>query len=284
MNLEHIDIDYDIEKLAECLHKYPDITTKVLETFKTKYINMSNFARMYLVSPEKIERIFNSSCTFDEIVTRLSFDNLDYALELVENYNKMEIEPSRIPFLLSNYKEISVRDVKKLRKTIGLTNFSRLSDSDLSIACKFVDLYKKVNINEIPISSKKAILRLLVSSNIELFNISDEIQQLFPLLPKTQKEYCDLLPSIVRSMGIETNVLTPNQVASFDQSLTDLSGSLAKISDADFANLRITQEYSKDDFIRNVLKIVKDLPTNERQKVYDYFGFELHNNKGNQKL
>lgn len=282
LNLEHIDIDYDIEKLAECLHKYPDITTKVLETSKINYINMSNFARMYLVSPEKIERIFNSGCTFDEIVARLSFDNLDYALELVENYNKMEIEPSRIPFLLSNYKEISVHDVKRLRKTIGSTNFSRLSDSDLSIACKFVDLYKKVNINEIPIEGKKEALRALIACNEGLFNLSPEMQKMFPMLPTDRDAYCSLLPSIVRSLGIETNVLTPNQVASFDQSLTDLSGSLAKISDADFANLRITQEYSKDDFIRNVLKIVKDFPTNERQKVYDYFGFELHHNNGNQ--
>ena len=30
------------------------------------------------------------------------------------------------------------------------------------------------------------------------------------------------------------------------------------------------------------MSIVKDLPANERQKVYDYFGFELHHNKKNQ--
>lgn len=108
------------------------------------------------------------------------------------------------------------------------------------------------------------------------------MQKMFPMIPTDRDAYCSLLPSIVRSLGIETNTLTTAQTTKFNQSLTDLSGSLAKISDADFADLRITQEYSKDDFIRNVLKIVKDLPTKERQKVYDYFGFELHHNKGNQ--
>ena len=157
-----------------------------------------------------------------------------------------------------------------------------MSNEEKIIAAQCINLYGVRNINEIPIEGKKDALRRLVACNEGLFNISPKMQKMFPILPTNREAYCSLLPSLVRSLGIETKTLTPNQIVKFNQSLTDLSGTLAKISDSNFANLEITQEYSKDDFISNVLKIVKDLPRNERQKVYDYFGFELHHDKGNQ--
>ena len=33
----------------------------------------------------------------------------------------------------------------------------------------------------------------------------------FPLIPKNQEEYCTLLPQLVKSLGIETNELRPDQ-------------------------------------------------------------------------
>ena len=125
-------------------------------------------------------------------------------------------------------------------------------------------------------------LKNLVSLNAGLFNVSAKIKAMFPLLPTNLESYCELLPSIVRSLGIETNTLSQAQVTSFNKSLSSLSDVLAKVSDEDFANLKITQEYTKEDFIQNVLRIVKDMDRAERQKVYDYFGFELHHNKKTQ--
>ena len=184
--------------------------------------------------------------------------------------------------LVENYGKVSYKQFRKLMRVVGQQNLDKLDSSELPIACQLVDMYGRTNINEIPIEAKKDVLRGLVSCNSELFNISDTMKKMFPLLPANQAEYCALLPSIVRSLGIETNTLTPKQVGEFNQSLRNLSGSLEKISDTDFANLKITQEYSKDSFISNVLDIVKDLTPAERQKVYDYFGFELHHNKNNQ--
>jgi HD superfamily phosphodiesterase len=43
--------------------------------------------------------------------------------------------------------------------------------------------------------------------------------------------------------------------------------------------MTINQEYPKSDFINDTFNIIKDLSPSERQKVYDYFGFELHKNK-----
>jgi hypothetical protein len=88
-----------------------------------------------------------------------------------------------------------------------------------------------------------------------------------------------LLPSLVKSLGIETNEISTEQEQNFDNATKVLSSSLANLSDEEFNNLSIVQEYSKDEFIKDTLSIVKDIPQEERQKVYDYFGFELHHNR-----
>ncbi|MCQ2738943.1 MAG: HD domain-containing protein, partial [bacterium] len=208
--------------------------------------------------------------------------NLNYALELCQNYKQIELTPNKIPIMIQNAGKISPKQIQKLNHIMGRDKVSKLSDSDFILACNFADIYKKNNINEIPASGKKALLRSLVASKDGLFNISDELSKDFPLIPKNQEEYCSLLPSIVRSLGIETSPLTPEQrIAMFNSSMKDLSLSVAKLSDVDFANLQITQDIPKDEFTKIVLEKVKDLSSAEKQKVYDYFGFELHHNKDN---
>ena len=125
-------------------------------------------------------------------------------------------------------------------------------------------------------------MKSLVGSNTELFNLSDEMKKMFPLLPTDTETYCSLLPSIVKSIGVDIRTIEPpERIEEFNNNLDGLSKSLAKISDSDFASLDIKMDYTKEDFIKNVLEKVKGLPENERQKVYDYFGFELHHNKNN---
>ena len=209
-------------------------------------------------------------------------DNQDEALKLLENYKKMEIAPSQITVLLDFDNNVSYKQIKALNNKMGRHKAGALEHKDLLVACKFPDLYGVKNINEIPISGKKELLHNLVSSNTGLFEISDKMSQDFPLIPRNQEEYCSLLPSIVRSLGIETNELTPEKrITMFNSSMGELSKSLAELSDTDFSKMTITQEYPKDKFILDVLDKVKALPRTERQKVYDYFGFELHHNKEN---
>lgn len=216
------------------------------------------------------------------IAKSVNKDNIEYAKQICKEFQKHEITPNQIPLLLNKENGLTYKQIQKLNRTLGRQKVASLSNSDLLIAGKFTDLYGKQNINEIPIKDKKNILRSLVSSNTGLFEISEDLSKDFPLIPKNQEEYCSLLPSIVRSLGIETNELTPEQrITMFNSSMGNLSQSLSKISDTDFANMKISQEYPKDKFILDVLDKVKALPSTERQKVYDYFGFELHHNKEN---
>ena len=187
-----------------------------------------------------------------------------------------ELTLSQIFLIIDSKNEISYKDLIKLNKTIGREKAKNLSKKDTKFAIKFIDIYKKQNINEIPREGKKKLLKELVASDKGLFNISDEMKKMFPIIPTNQKDYCKLLPSVVRSLGFDTNVILDKH---FDEKLSHLGETLSNISDEDFKTLDIKQEYSRDEFIKDVHDKVKDLSREERQKVYDYFGFELHHNK-----
>ena len=229
------------------------------------------------------ERLFNNPDFMKEtgriINDTGTKEKAEKVLNLLNNYERMEILPNQILFMLDEAENnISISQLKKVNRVLGKKQAGRLSASDTVIAATFTDLYGKNNINEIPIYKKRELLRKLVAANSDLFQQSEDIQKLFPLLPKNQEEYCALLPSIVKSLGIETNSLTSEEVKAFEASMSDLSSTLKGISDSSFKDLTITQEYPKDAFIKDILDKVKDLSPSERQKVYDYFGFELHKN------
>ncbi len=231
------------------------------------------------------EKLFNNENFMDNvgnIIFQVDKTKLDYADNLIKQFKENELTAEQISILLKNYGEISYKDIQKLKNTIGREQVNKMNETDLLVAAQFPLLAGKQNINEIPIEEKRGILRNLVANNTGLFEISDDLAKDFPLIPRNQEQYCKLLPAIVRSLGVDITPLKPDtKVENFNNSMSNLSKSLAKLSDNDFANISITQEYSKDDFIKTVLSKVKDLSREERQKVYDYYGFELHHNKAN---
>ena len=219
---------------------------------------------------------------FDSIIDCFDPKNSSFAKKLIEEYKKKEITAQQISMLLFNSSQINYAKMKKANKVIGRDNLIDLKEQDLTLAYKFVDIYQKKDINEITNEGKKSFLKALISSNADLFESdekSDKIYEFFPLLPKNSEEYCELVRNIVVSMGIETNEISPEQEKDFYDATISLAMDLANISDEEFNNLEINQEYSKDEFIIDVYNLVKDLNKNERQKVYDYFGFELHHNR-----
>ncbi len=209
-------------------------------------------------------------------------DKAVYAEKLCKQYKYLELDASQISFLISNLNKVDYKQLQKLNKIVAKDIVLQLTDNDLSVACQMINICGRRSINEIPVEAKKGLLRSLVACNEGLFNLSPKMKELFPLIPTDRETYCSLLPAIVRSMCVETNTLTPKKVSAFNHSLSGLSDNLAKLTDADFANLHITQEFSREQFIKTILDKVKHLSAAERQKVYDYFGFELHRSKSNE--
>ena len=252
--------------------------------FKFSSDNISKLAEPYnkykdFINQMAVNEDFSGN-DITNIAINLSDDNIDRIKNLCKNYKKDEIKPNQIALIaMDKRNELSVKQLKALNKKIGYKNASKLSVGETKLAYKLRNAYGAKDINEISIKDKRELLKGLISCNSDLFDATYTIKKLFPLIPINQEEYCSMLPALVRSIGIETNELSEKKTEEFNKDLNILSSSLKEISDEDFANLEITQEYSKDDFIKDVREKIKDLPQNEKQKVYDYFGFELHHNK-----
>ena len=267
--------DFDPSLLPEYL-KIPEIRQSALELSKEKI----EFAKELLDNPNidnreisKILGYVKRPETFKEIKSLI--------LDIVNNHQN-SILVNKLPFLITNFDKISKNDLQIIIQIMGSAKVSKLSDSDLLMACQMSALCGRTSINEIPMEVKQNLLRRLVACNTGLFEISDELRKDFPLLPADRETYCSLLPAIVKSLGVDIRTIEPpSRIKEFNTNLESLSSSVAKLSDRDFTNMEITLDYPKNEFIKNALNIVKDLNPKERQKVYDYFGFELHENKNN---
>lgn len=206
--------------------------------------------------------------------------NIDEINYMYDNRAELGITTSQIKELVSN--EIKARDIRRLAKKIGKENISKIDERALPVAIKFADFYKVNDINELSAMQKRKLRTSLTDFNANLFDPTvQQLHRLFPLLPKDQTEYCSTMRDIVNSLGIETKPLTETQIRNFNESSLELGQALGRMSDNDFYNLRITQEYSREDFIKTVQEKTKNLPKREKLKVYDYFGFELHSNETN---
>ena len=242
---------------------------------KNKFIDLC-------LSESSIYSCQNFKNNFSQIVLSVCSDeHLKYTEKLFADVKTGELEPDLALVLIQGYGKVDYKQFQKLRKTVGdeLLNTLAKSTNDIVIASRLVGLYNKNNINEISLAEKRNVLKALVQSNADLFSVSDELRKAFPLIPSNQEEYCAILPALVKSLGIEVKKLEEVQVEKFDETIEHLSSELAKLSDEDFSNLELSNSYSKDEFINDTLSIVSDLSNAERQKVYDYFGFELHRNK-----
>ncbi len=201
-------------------------------------------------------------------------------LSLMDDTNIAPIQILMIAELTPYWKSLKYDDALRLNQTIGIENASKLSPDSTYIALSFLDIYAKEDLEEIPDYLKKELLNRLLEKNSELFFISPKFKKMFPLLPVSREEYCDLLPKLVKSIGVKTNNLSETQIKNFNSSVFSLGCELAKLSNEKFNDLKISQKYSKDDFILDVLSKTSDIPQNERLRIFNYFGFDIiENNK-----
>ncbi len=233
---------------------------------------VENYNDLFTNEDKKI--IINKCLSYGE-----DFDKISELNRLIDLIKQGKLSRGGLFAVLYEENNFSLKDIRELELIMGKDAVNSLSEQDLIFAAQFKDICNKQNINEIPIYKKKDVLRRLVANNAGLFNISENLSKYFPLLPRNQEEYCTLLPALVRSLGIETNTLSDEEVKTFYTSIFSLAEALKGLSDEEFISLDITQEYPKSEFIKDTFSIVRDLTPQERQKVYDYFGFELHYNE-----
>lgn len=262
---------------------YDGKVIKALNNIAQKSAELEKSFRQELENIKNDENRIQRDNVLSKIKAFAQIEDFDNALKIYEHRDELGLG-NKISSVLEKADNISYENLVYLRDVLSKERISQMPIYDLFVASEFAHLAKASNLNEIPIEGKRNLLRNLISANSDLFRITDELAKDFPMLPRNQEQYCEILPAIVRSLGIETTPLDSSKVKVFNKDLNKLSETLTQISDKEFASLHITQEFSKDDFIKTVLEKAKDLSHNERQKVFDYFGFEINKNKGNKTM
>ena len=218
--------------------------------------------------------LFNGD-TLHYIQMNLFVKNKERVQELVSLYKDGKISEELFNILLEPEAIVTVDDYKEAERKIGKDKIINYSESDLLNVCLFQCLIDKKSLNEVPVLQKKQLLRNLLKSEEFALDLDKDAQKHLPLFPFSKEQYCDLLTSLVKSIGIETNKLSNEEIENAYKSLNSLSQKLSLMNIEDIKSLSIKQEYSQSDFISSVNKHLMGLPEAEIHKIYDYFGFEI---------
>ncbi len=207
------------------------------------------------------------------ILDSVERDDIDKCLHIIEDYKRGKVTYSAL-FPLLNL-DIEPDDIENIRHVMGKEKADALCSSELTIVCRLFGLYKKQNVDEISMPLRKKMLQGLTLCNADLFSVSNKLKEDFPLIPSNQEEYCKLLSALVQLNGIKTKELNDKEIDDINLSISQLSILISSMPDDKFKDIQIIQPYSKNEFIRDVIKITNNLSEKERQKLCNYFGFEL---------
>ena len=250
------------EQIAETIHFYNEYDKKYKK-------------RVYDIV-KKIDK--NEIKNFGKIFNLANEENFDAIRELLDTYKSRGLQFSDIVLLIDYKDKIKDSELKNLRRKVGAENYDKLAQNPICnyAAAKLQNLYGIQNINELNFIQKRNAVRNIVKTNSALFNLDKDIKTLFPILPTSKEEYCAILPALVKSLGIETNQLSTQEVEIFNSSLSNCAETLSKLPDEEFNNLSVTQDFTREKFIETINEKISHLSKEEKQKVYDYYGFEIH--------
>lgn len=212
---------------------------------------LSNLSRLLESKNTDIKKVTNIySKLNDKAIEHISLDTLNQVVE--------EFKPSEA---INKINAIPEKTLEKMD-----------NGNDVLTYLRFEDYIGKNNINELSQPEKKKLMERLIKNNANSFgyNASD----MCPLLPKNQKEYCNLLNKLAKSIGIDTKPLTAQQKAFFEQGLHNLDNSIKGV---DFNKVELELKIPRSVFVTKVTDAMKNLEPLEQRKVMDYYGFEIEN-------
>ncbi len=214
-------------------------------------VDLTNLSRLLESKNTDIKKVTNIySKLNDKAIEQISLDTLS---QVAEEFKSSEA--------INKINTIPEKTLEKMG-----------NGNDVLTYLRFEDYVGKNNINELSQAEKKKLMEKLVKNNVNSFSYRGS--NLVPLIPTNQKEYCNLLNKLAKSIGIDTKPLTAQQKAFFEQGLQNLDRSIKNI---DFNKVELELKIPRSEFIAKVTDAMKTLEPLEQRKVMDYYGFEIEN-------
>ena len=196
-------------------------------------VDISNLSRLLESKNTDIKKVTNIySKLNDKAIEHISLDTLNHVVE--------EFKPSEA---INKINAIPEKTLEKMD-----------NGNDVLTYLRFEDYVGKNNINELSQAEKKKLMEKLVKNNVNSFGYRGS--NLGPLIPTTQKEYCNLLNKLAKSIGIDTKPLTAQQKAFFEQGLHNLDNSIKSV---DFNKVEWELKIPRSVFVTKVTDAMKNL-------------------------
>ena len=217
----------------------------------------------------------------DQIVelAQLTGRQLDVAQSLVyiPQRNRFEQFSCNEIVLLS---KLAPSELEKAKKYFYIKDIEgvQLCASAIALLTKYENIK---SIESLTISQKRELLKDLIRENTNLFYLQQNSYAKIAnsgVIPSNQKEYCAILPKLVKSIGISTNELADDVKTGFYGALDSIEKPNSAFRKFDFEQkgLRLDLKYPRVKFISDILDILKPLTKEERKIVCNYFGFEIN--------
>lgn len=213
---------------------------------------------------KEIEKI--SHKPFDNIQEK-SFNKLSDKLIDDKNIKKIFNSYPLSPFSNSS-------NINKYGQTGLLSNFllGQVAPENL-IATLPEELKGKTELTGLSMHSRRVLLHVVSRLNTELFA---ESHQDFPILPKNKEEYCALMQGLAKAVSIESLPVSEQDIKNYYKAMKSLETILP---DTDVSALELNLKMPREIFIKRVEAALGVLSEEEQRKVFDYFGFEIKDDK-----
>lgn len=262
----HVNSDFRKLDAFNILNNNPNISSKDLYILvknlkKGSTINTNFFGDT--IGLPKLQRVLSNKDV-----------NLKNLTKVYTSINEKAIEHTGLDALGTIISEFKPTEAIAKINTIPEKLLSKMSSSgdDILTYLRFEEFAGKNNINELSQAEKKKLMEKLVKNNSNSFGYN--ASNMCPLIPHSQKEYCNLLNKLAKSIGIDTKPLTPQQMAFFEQGLSDLDKSIKNV---DIDKVKLGLKIPRSEFVNKVTAEMKNLEPLEQRKVMDYYGFEIEN-------
>ncbi|MBQ3641975.1 hypothetical protein II906_08650 [bacterium] len=195
--------------------------------------------------------------------------------------NNPVIAPQQVSLIInpSDKENYSQEEIINFNEKIGLDNAKKLNTNQTKLLINFVKLMNVSSLDELPTYLKNELLTSFSGIDVTSLNIPPEIKELFPLIPSSEEEYCNFLPQIINSLCDKDDILSPEQINSFNSNLFTLGEDLASMTDESFNKTNISLIYPGEKFINDINECLEGLSEEEQGKIFACFDFKINNSK-----
>ena len=212
-------------------------------------------------------QIIKTINTSEDAKTKLAF--IDKFLSDESLYNNENIKNNSAVLLCLN----SEANMQKMTEIFRNNRWLKFEPDDALMLNDVLSFSEFNSIQEMSPQQKREFLSVILKNNSKL--IGKGLSYVVKVLPYGESGYIKTIQQLSQSMNINLKPISSDDLKLFDKNLQSLNQTL---KNTDLGNLeQINLQISQKDFIAQVNSLTASLTREEKQKVFDYFGFDIKN-------